>query len=363
MLPTLYKMDSKGKIRQWTITCIETADGSFYTIEHGLVDGKQQSTDTLIEEGKNIGKANETTHWEQCLSEAESLWKKQRDRKGYTEAIPQDKPFRPMLAQSYDKHGKKIIYPCYLQNKLDGIRCLAVVKNNKVTFISRQGKEFKAIDHLKSQLKNVPNGTVLDGELYCHHEEFQEICSAVKRDKPSDSSKKVEYHLYDLISDDDYDGRLVALKKIHKGTGKAIKLVQTKQIADEDALKSEWRRATKEGYEGVMLRNKTGPYKINGRSYDLQKYKQFQDDEFEIVGAYENKGKMKGECTFICVTKNGTEFGVKPEGSSERRRQYWKDFQAGKLTGKMLTVRYFGLTTSEDPVPRFPIGVIIRDYE
>ena len=39
-----------------------------------------------------------------------------------------------------------------------------------------------------------------------------------------------------------------------------------------------------EGYEGIMVRNQKASYKIDKRSYDLLKYKTFEDDEFEIIG-------------------------------------------------------------------------------
>lgn len=114
--PTLYKIDSKGKIREWSII----VEGNTYTQIYGIKDGKMQHVSTEIKVGKNIGRANETTAEEQCRAEAESLWKKQRDRKGYTEDIPTEKPMRPMLAKSFDKDGKCIEFPCYVQKKYDG---------------------------------------------------------------------------------------------------------------------------------------------------------------------------------------------------------------------------------------------------
>jgi DNA ligase-1 len=39
-----------------------------------------------------------------------------------------------------------------------------------------------------------------------------------------------------------------------------------------------------EGYEGIMVRNPNSPYEISKRSSYLQKYKEFDDDEFEIIG-------------------------------------------------------------------------------
>ncbi len=116
------------------------------------------------------------------------------------------------------------------------------------------------------------------------------------------------------------------------------------------------------GYEGIMLRNRFAPYKVGGRSADLQKVKLFIDMEFAIIGAYENE-KQRGQCTLECVTKAGASFGAKPKGDSKVREQYWTDWQAGKLKGKVLTVRFFEWTTSEHPVPRFPVGIVVRDYE
>ena len=104
-----------------------------------------------------------------------------------------------------------------------------------------------------------------------------------------------------------------------------------------------------------------GIYKLGHRSYDLLKVKDFQDAEFEIIGGYENKGGQTGQCTLVCKTADGTEFGVKPEGTSEQRKWYWKNLDS--IIGKKLTVRFFSWTTSKYPVPRFPIGVGIRDYE
>ena len=41
-----------------------------------------------------------------------------------------------------------------------------------------------------------------------------------------------------------------------------------------------------DGYEGIIIRNLEGGYKKKHRSKDLQKWKFFEDDEYEIVGKY-----------------------------------------------------------------------------
>jgi DNA ligase-1 len=379
-LPTLYKLDSKGKLREWVIeTCTIEGITPYYTITHGLQDGKQQIKTQLVPKGKNIGRANETTPDEQCILEAQSKWNKQRDRKRYSETIPTERVFGPMLAQSFAepgpditilKDGKKIVFPCYCQPKLDCVRCLASWKNGKVVLKSREETVWKTLVHLEEELVNVlanNQDIVLDGELYVHHDEFQDLISAIKRDEPNEESAKIQYHIYDYYNgqcpERTFLERESLLPILLSETSDIIKLVETSKIRSiqyvEEALKS----YLDDGYEGMMLRNKKGAYKVDGRSKDLQKVKLFIDMEFSIVGAAEND-KKPDTCKFFCVTKEGYEFKVMMEGSDEQRKQYWTDWKNKVIqSGDELTCRFFCWTTSEESVPRFPVGLAIRDYE
>ena len=85
------------------------------------------------------------------------------------------------------------------------------------------------------------------------------------------------------------------------------------------------------------------------------------DDEFKIIDAIEDIGKFAGQCTFVMETKDGTQFKCKPTGDEHTRQEYWKN--KDKYIGKKMTVRFFSWTDSDKPVPRFPVGVAIRDYE
>jgi DNA ligase-1 len=372
-LAPLYKRDSKGKIRVLNVYHGRDERGWFYEQEHGLLDGKLQTSRTYVE-GKNAGRANATTDFDQSVKEAVSKWKQKRDRSGYTETIPEDKPMMPMLAQSHDKHGHKIKYPAYVQPKLDGLRCFVHVDGESVKLVSRTGKEFKSLGHIAdavSELVSVMGKSVgsfiLDGELYNHEfkEDFQGLVSAIKRDKPKDDTHLVQFHCYDYVAEGrDFEDRVVELQHMDQWLEDCrIQIVPTYSVDNLDEVVEQNSAWLEDGYEGSMIRNAKGGYQPNKRSPNLQKYKSFMDAEFEIVGAVENKGKMEGQCTFTCVTKDGAEFGCKPMGDESQREQYWIDFQAGKLTGKMLTVKFFEWTTSENPVPRFPVGLAVRDYE
>lgn len=369
--PTLFKMDSKGKIRMWKIYVGEDDIGPFYEQEHGLVDGAHIVNRTHVLEGKNVGKINETTPLEQAISEAQSLWNKKKDRSGYSESQPSSIPIRPMLATKYDPNKAK--FPLYVQPKLDGVRCLIYYDGADIILESRQGKRFTALSHLVTQsMRNFflqHPSVVLDGELYNHdlHDDFQKLISAIKRDKPSDYTDQIQYHIYDMFDKDNldmkYEDRLYFIGCHISNKVDHVYTVDTEYALNNNDVQLFHKKYISQGYEGIILRNPIGTYDINKRSKHLQKHKEFIDYEFAIVDAYENKGKQAGQCTFICVTNDGNTFGVKPKGTDEEREEYWRAWNRGELKGKMLTVRFFSWTTGDNPVPRFPVGIAIRDYE
>ena len=362
--PTLYKFASSGKTQQWTIKAHGKPDGTaFYTTEYGQQNGSLQTTTVDITEGKNIGKANETTPYEQACSEAESKWKKKQD-KGYSPSAPQKlKATSPMLAKSYDKEKKKVKFPCIYQPKLDGMRCIAAKNNGKVAMFSRGAKPINTLPHINSLLEELmDDGEILDGELYTHGFPFQRVMSWIKRNQ-TDSSR-VQYRVYDMINSDPYPKRLKRICQIVGKKGKGIvRTVWTGIVNSHAEIAAAHKEQCKRGFEGIMLRIGHCEYKVGRRSSELLKVKKFFDEEFEIIGAFENVGKQAGQCTFTCQTKSGATFNVKPMGTSEEREQYWTDWKNGSLKGNMLTVRFFEWTTSKQRVPRFPVGVAIRDYE
>jgi DNA ligase-1 len=87
--------------------------------------------------------------------------------------------------------------------------------------------------------------------------------------------------------------------------------------------------------------------------------KTFLDDEFEIVSFTQATGSDAGTVIWECTTPEGNIFSVRPRGTREEKRIY---FQNGEdYIGQQLTVRYQELT--DDGIPRFPVGISIRDYE
>lgn len=372
--PVLYKKSTQGKIELWGVEIEDMGDGTARVLStYGEVGGKMQTTFDTIREGKNLGKKNETTVIEQAYSEAKSKWEKKK-KKGYVEN-PKDAEagkvddlieggIEPMLAQTFEKHSDKIVYPCLAQPKLDGIRCIAIKKGHSVTLWSRTRKRITSCPHIEKSIafhfarfENL----ILDGELYNHDlkSDFEKIVSAVRKENPSPESERVQYHIYDVVLDGTnlQRARWLTLNALWSDR-EPLRLVKTEGIRTEADISTLFKEYRKAGYEGLMLRNNNAPYE-NKRSYNLQKVKEFDDAEFEIVGVVEGKGKLQGLLgAFLCKTQDGTEFEVKMTGNQEETKKFLNDSSLWK--GKMLTVQYQGLT-GKNKVPRFPVGLRLRE--
>lgn len=366
-LPTLYKLSSTGNLQQWTISTLQNT----IITRWGVVDGKIQETRDAVEEGKNIGRSNETTPVEQAESEALSAWEKKL-KKDYVKtkaaASRGDASsliaggILPMLAQRYDKYADKITFPAYVQPKLDGHRCIAVIKDNKVTLWSRTRKPITSMPHIVAELESFELGTcILDGELYNHDykDRFEELSSLIRPQTPKPGHDVVHYHMYDFVSDSKFSKRMGELEASHyqhfiyQGYDGALRVVPTELCLDPDSLMCLFKKHRADGYEGSIVRNADGLY-VNKRSYDLQKVKAMDDAEFEIVGVIEGRGKLKGHGIFVCVTKEGTQFEAKMSGNLENLKDYLQNPDA--YIGRMLTVQFQGLTGKSN-VPRFPVGL------
>jgi len=366
----LFKKTSTGAIQTWRI-CVEGAEIITW---YGQSGGKMQEARETITEGKNLGRANATTPEEQAVAEATSRWELKQKKHYVTsradaEAGTVDSTFvaggvAPMLAFPFDKQGHKITYPAYVQPKLDGHRCIAMVIDGKATLWSRTQKRINSMPHIEAELEAMfpALDIVLDGELYNHdyRDRFEELTSKIRKDKPVPGHEVVQYHVYDVVVDGPFSQRKAILETLGSLVAhydaKAITPVYTAKVMDEAELMDMFGVFVDQGFEGAIARNAAGLYK-NKRSYDLQKIKEFDDAEFEVVGVEEGRGKMAGKALFVCVTESGETFRCKMVGALDDLAAYLDN--ADEWIGKPLTVKFFGMTNGN--VPRFPIGLRFRE--
>jgi len=386
--PTLYGKSKTGKTQVWQIEVIKQGSGpaaagggsptAIIRVTYGYEDGKQVVNEKEITKGKNLGRKNETTPYEQALLDAQSTWEGKIDG-GYAEklgnaqapslasdnAVAAHKTISPMLAQDYHKQGKKIMFPCFVQAKLDGVR--SIFFNNALT--SRNGKPFSGLDHIIAELAPATKeGLILDGEVYSTTLTFQQFVGLVKKKTYTAADKEQLKHVnlwvYDCVNDQPFESRLQTLKDFFsRNKFTQIHLLPTEECAKREDLKGFHDKYVLEGNEGLMVRNKQGMYQLGARSYDLQKYKEFEDAEYKVTGFTDGQGLEKGLVIWTCETKDGQHFQVRPRGTHEARAEIFKDVTKNpkKYIGKELTVRYQELTG--DGIPRFPVGISFRDYE
>ncbi len=382
--PQLYALASTGKVKTWQIKVRNNGDGTAtVTSTFGQHGGKLQDKVEIIREGKNLGRANETTPHGQALSEAASDFQRKLDKK-YTETIPGAMDHQeadillPMLALDFRKRAHDIVYPAYGQPKLNGVRCLTEkVSDREIRFTSRKNKPFpeEVTAHLVQPLLQVmERGEIKDGEFYVHDWSFQQITRTVKKARPW--ARELQYHIFDIADKAATWGqrRQELLKARQFNTSpELVKFVDDQLLQDATYVKLAHDFYVGHGYEGVIIRNAAGLYVFDHRSKDLQKYKEFIDAEFEIVGGdFETvtdpatHAEVKA-VVFTCVTPEGYNFNVRPKGTVAFRARLYANLP--DLLGRFLTVRYQELSTENSErgtrggLPIFPVGLAIRDYE
>jgi DNA ligase-1 len=384
----LYSKTTNGKIKEWCIGVTGKKELGKIVIRTGLQGGKQTVFEVLIDKGKNIGKKNETSPLQQAINEANTKINKKLDA-GFTKELntKTNSLILPMLALKYQEAGHRIKFPCYIQPKIDGLRA---VYQNKALY-SRLKNQFQNLEHITNELHSCKLN--LDGELYSELSctlsnevsngegsrepnkvsngvvkskenkrekgqetvlTFQELNGLVKKKKLNEKDKQdilhLTYIIYDIvIPNKTFKERYEMLKDLfNKNNFKYIKLLETYEAKDKEEIVKYHKKFIKEGYEGSIIRNSDGLYKQKNRSADLQKFKDFQDKEFKIIGFKEGENSTEKGCIiWRCITKDKKEFDVRPKGTFEERRKLFKN--GDKYIGEYLTVKFFDY--SDDGVP------------
>ena len=276
-----------------------------------------------------------------------------------------------MLAYKVDKKPVDWSEKVYIQPKLDGVRCVIHLdEKENIRCFSRTGKEFHNLDHIKDSLKpwfEFHDDVILDGELYNHdlRDNFEKIISLVRKQKPTESDKLeaaelVQFHCYDYIDQmHDYSTRMNQLVTTDMYSN-CVKYVETTLVNSKEAAQIRHQYNLNNGYEGSILRL-DAPYQCK-RSYNLQKFKDFNDTEATIIGYEIGKGKREGTLgKFLMQDDDGIEFGCPPG-----KGYNYKDLanilnNIHDYIGKRATFTYFERTQYGSY--RHPLFKTIRNYE
>jgi bifunctional non-homologous end joining protein LigD len=243
-------------------------------------------------------------------------------------------PMSPILVNEIPK-GKGWVH----QLKWDGYRIIAWVDNGKVNLYTKKmlpkNNKFPDLVEALSQL----NGTfLLDGEAVILDSEtskpsFQRLQQRDKKRDPksilaSAKREQVQYIIFDLLQIGEENMRNLAFTerhdRLHKlGAGWSAPLFLTDLFEDGEAL---WQWVVKYGWEGVVSKRKSSPYKEGKEHRDWYKRKTRLDMEVEIVGILYKEGRLSS----LITRKDGIYRGRTSLGLNEKIKSELRGLPAEK---------------------------------
>lgn len=277
--------------------------------------------------------------------------------------------FEVQLAEKMtDKILQKLPDTVYIEPKLDGIRCLAIVEDNGCTLYARSGKPITNFDDtIGRELSSLPVG-VYDGEIM--DEDFTALMRQARRKENVDVSGSYLV-LFDAIELGEWDARTGREPFKHRRQRlvgalegrdfQFLRLVEQRDIyKSPDIIDGQHREFVAQGYEGAMVKNPDAPYCF-GRSDAVIKVKSFFDADLTVVGFKEGTGKHVGKLGSILVDFEGNEVNVGSGFDDEQREEVWRN--QDKYLGMTAEVRYQEVTLDSKGNPnslRFPTFVCWR---
>lgn len=312
----------------------------YYTTS-GIENGKITiSSNTKINEGKNIGKKNETTILTQSLlnmrtqynkkvREGRKINKKELLTTGISfnklldDKTRGPKPWRIIPMALKDVNNKKVKtsywktyvkYPVYVQPKYDGIRMLSVFVDNvdTIDIYSRGLEDINQQDTIKHMLDFLKEyrGLYLDGELWGEGLSLQTI-SGIGRRVNKKNNTQLKYYIYDCFMVDKpeltFVERYNILKKIKVNNitdNLNIVIVDSYLCNNKLEVMNKYTNFIDNGYEGAVIRNSDSKYEFGLqkeiRSFTTLKLKPNNDEEYIVIN-YKSGTKGKDKDAVIWV--------------------------------------------------------------
>lgn len=361
----MFSRTSTGATQQWSVI----VEGNTFYVIAGQLNGKLVTSEPTVCEGKNIGRANQTTPKEQALSEAQSKWEKKL-KTGYTENINKIDEctdyVEPMLAKNFEDRLDKINWDegVFVQNKYNGARCVATYDGQRVRLTTRKGEEYLSVGHISKDLEkffeDYPDA-VLDGELfsYEHRQKLNELMSVIRKTKKitEDDLKKseemVRFHIYDgyrvgptTESFVKYSVRKKVIDELLPKYSKYYRKVETELAHSLDEVRAIFNKYVDDGQEGVIVRVPSAPYE-HKRSSSLLKWKPLEDDEAVIVDILEGSGNWSGTGKIITLKWKDKTFNATFKGTMEEGAKFLKEKK--NWIGTEVKFQYNGITGLNTP--------------
>ena len=206
---------------------------------------------------------------------------------------------------------EEVRYPVRVEPKLDGLRCIAIKRNGKVTFFTRNGTELDSMPKIKEALEVAKfDNVVLDGEGMAA--DWNESASVMMSKTQKDDSN-LYYNVFDAMPLADWEEQdcklpysercklvsevIMACVDFTQGSQPRVRQVPHIMAQNERELKAYFSKCMDDGFEGVMLKTLDTPYRFK-RSDNILKLKPVVTYEGVIVSHYEGRRGTKREGLF-----------------------------------------------------------------
>lgn len=245
----------------------------------------------------------------------------------------------------------------FISRKLDGVRCICIIKNHVIKFLSRQGKEFFTLENVKREIEKLNlNNIVFDGEIALvkknNKEDFSAVMSEIR--KKDHTILHPKYFIFDMLTLDEFENQTskrTFSSRLNQfpfldDSFKILVFLPQYEYTEEMFTKLQ-HDVEKNKWEGLMLRKDT-TYK-GKRSKDILKVKKFHDDEFMVKGIevntirqYDssiNNYKQVKTLGAVTIDYKGFDVSVGSGFTMDQRNEFYKNPE--KIIGQLITVQYF----------------------
>ena len=228
---------------------------------------------------------------------------------------------------------KKIVYPAFVQEKIDGCRVNLIKEKGCVKVITRYGNVLNLLDVCNDDFKVINEGEVWDGEITFSCNRVKSNGIALKAIRGSISKEEAEcciIRVWDIVDNKNtYVDRLTKLtKRFENRSFRHLKLIETSIVKSYDEVDQFYTNIIKNGGEGCVVKNINSKWK-DGRSFDCVKIKEKIILDGTVVSVVEGKDKYTGMLGSIkgIVVIDGIDRNITVGGGFKdiERRELWLD--------------------------------------
>ena len=268
-----------------------------------------------------------------------------------------------LCSQFEQKLVDKIKFPAYAQMKMDGMRFNAIVRDGKVEYRSRNGKEIQLLGNLDEQFIAMAGEVdcVFDGELLVmlpgdHQFADRQTGNGIlnKANKGTISAEEaamVHASVWDVIpyayfTDGHcpvpYSKRFSSLEQLiqkQSADNKRVWLVSSQIVQTIEEAQEMFQEYLSLGYEGIILKDGSGVWEDKRAKHQI-KFKGELECDLKIVAVEEGSGKYAGMLgALICESSDGiVRVSVGSGLNDEHRINLWHI--KAEILDKIVAVKY-----------------------